>query len=69
MITVFDMETGEILQQSSQAVVRTCAASDDVLESMNLQLGLQTVESAVETMLMPPDMAALSIAEILDNFF
>lgn len=68
MITVFDMETGKILECSGQVVEARSSAMSDVQPDMQPQLALQLVEAVQEEradVRMPPDMALLDIAEVL----
>ncbi len=68
MITVFDMATGEMLHRSEPQAAPIRAASN-VSTGLELpQLALQEVESHRPAERMPPDLAALDIAEILAKF-
>ena len=71
MITVFDMETGKILECSGQAAETRSPAMSDVQPDRQPQLALQLVEAVQEEradVRMPPDMALLDIAEVLARF-
>jgi hypothetical protein len=68
MITVFDMATGEILHRSEPKAAPIRAASNVSTGFELPRLGLQEVESHRPAVRMPPDLAALDIAEVLAQF-
>ena len=68
MITVFDMATGEILHRSEPKAAPNRAASNVSTDLEHPQLALQEVESHRPAVRMPPDLAALDVAEVLAKF-
>ncbi len=65
MITVLDMETGEILQCGSTAAAPADALPESFHTHQELQTGLQTTEQIRAEIRMPVDMATLDIAEFI----
>ncbi len=68
MTTMFDMETGEILERS-----RISAAPNRTVSNRSFDFGLtglavQEVEADRPAVRIPPDLATLDIAEILARF-
>ena len=68
MITVLDMETGAILDSQNLAYTPDCRTEAFDPVHACPQLALAQVETEQPANRMPPDMATLDIAEILDSF-
>jgi hypothetical protein len=68
MITVFDMATGELLHRSESKAAPIRVASNVSTGFELAQPALQEVESHRPAVRMPPDLAALDIAEVLAKF-
>lgn len=68
MITVFDMETGEILECSRRSATPARGQSNRPLQDGLMGPALQLVEADRPAAGMPPDLATLDLAEILARF-
>ncbi len=68
MTTVFDMETGEILECSRISAAPNRTVSNQSFDFRLTGLALQEVEADRPAVRIPPDLATLDIAEILACF-
>ncbi len=68
MISVFDMETGAILDSQNLAYTPERKPEEYDPTHAGLQPALVEIESERPASRMPPDMATLDIAEILESF-
>jgi hypothetical protein len=70
MITVFDMETGEMMKRSATPAAPSRAVSSMITDRRTAEpaLALQVLETNRPAARMPPDLALLDRAEILARF-